>query len=129
MRRRLFSQATATALALGLLALGGASCGRPDSLVLVNVTGLDPTVRELLVTMTLDGTMAKNGQLTAEDPSATSFTVYKDMQHFGIDVPTGTKRLGVKIDGLNVARVVVRTGNGELELAQRKDLDVALHAP
>lgn len=116
-------------LALAVLAMGlvlGAGCGRPDTLVLVNVSGLETEIRELRVTMTLDGVAAKNGQPTSEDPDAMSFAIYKDMQRFGIDVPMGTQKLGVNIDGLNTFRVVVRTGSGMLDLAQRKDLDVVL---
>ena len=120
--------AVLAAACLALCALS-TSCGRPESLVVVSVTGLDPALTELRVTMTLDGVMARNGQPTPEDPDASSFSVYKDMQRFGIDVPVGTQKLGVHIDGLNTARVVVRTGSGQLDLTQRKDLDVALVAP
>lgn len=126
--KKLTRQLAFAALALGLAL--GAGCGRPETLVLVNVTGLDDTtIRELRVTMTLDGVAAKNGQPTAEDPDAMSFAVYKDMQRFGIDVPTGTQKLGVNIDALNSFRVAVRTGSGMVDLTQRKDLDVALHTP
>ena len=121
MRRRFIG----TALLMGAL-LCGASCGRPDTLVLVNVTGLEPEIKELRVTMTLDGVAARNGQPTPDDPDAMSFSIYKDMQRFGIDVPMGTSKLGVKVDGLNTYRVAVRTGSNMIDLAQQKDLDVML---
>ena len=117
-------------LSLAASALFFAGCGRPDGLVVVNVTGIDTAVRELYVTMTLDGQKAKNSQPTPDDDKdGLSFSVYQNMQQFGIDVPSGTRVLGVDVNGLNTARVVVATGTGSLDVTQSQDLDIALHTP
>jgi hypothetical protein len=111
---------------LALLLILATGCGRSASLVIVSVSGLEPAITELRVTMTLDGTPAKNQQPTADDPDASSFSVFKNMQSFGIQVPAGSQTLGVNIDGLNTSRAVVRTGSGTLDVSQQQDLAVAI---
>jgi hypothetical protein len=114
---------------IGSAALFACGCGRADNLVLVSVQGLDSSITELLVTMKLDGVQAKNQVLSPDDPDMSSFTVYKNMQEFGVEVPTGTQTLGMTINGLNTSRVVVKTGDGTLDLSKSKNLDVTLHLP
>lgn len=101
-------------------------CGTPDNLVVVNVSGLEPAITELRVTLTLDGTMAKNPMPPSDNPDITSFAVYKDMRRFGVEVPAGTKQLGINVEGLSTARVALRTGSTTVDLAQRRDAAITL---
>ncbi len=106
-----------------------ASCGRPANLVMVNVAGLEPSITELHVQLTLDGTKARNLQPSDADPDAYSFAVYKEMYRFGIEIPSGTQQLGVHIDGLNTNRVIIKVADGQLNLNQQQDLNVSLRLP
>jgi hypothetical protein len=114
-------------LALGLVALLVASCGLPEDLVVVQVSGLEPAITELRVTITLDMIAAKNLHPVSEVPDPNSFTVYQDMQRFGIQIPAGTSTLGVSIEGLNTAREVRKRGNGTINLAQGQEMRVTLN--
>lgn len=118
---------------LGLGLLGGvvadAGCGRPDNLVVVSVTGLETGITELHVTMTLDSVPAKNAQPSADDPDLNSFSVFQDMQRFGVEVPTGVQTLALSVSALNTSRVVVKSATGQLDLRQGKELSLALHLP
>lgn len=112
----------ALAVALGALP----ACGTPDNLVLVNVSGLESAITELRVSLTLDGAAARNTMPSADNPDTTSFAVYKDMRRFGVEVPAGTKQLGISVEGLNTARVAVKTGSTTVDLTQRHDASIAL---
>lgn len=112
-----------------VLAVCLSACGRPDTLVIVTVQGLEPSITELLITLTLDGVPARNAQPTPDDPDSASFSVYKDRQRFGIDVPSSTQTLGIDLRGLNTSRVVVKRGSAQLDLGQSKDLEVTLYTP
>lgn len=118
-------------LSLGLL--GGvaahAGCGRPDNLVLVNVTGLESSITELHVTMTLDSVPAKNGKPLTDETDPNSFSVFQDMSRFGVEVPAGVQTLALSVSGLNTSRVVVKSATGQLDLRQGKELSLALHLP
>lgn len=118
---------------LGLGLLGGvavdAGCGRPDNLVVVSVTGLETGITELHVTMTLDSVPAKNAQPSPDDPDINSFSVFQDMQRFGVEVPTGVQTLALSVSALNTSRVVVKSATGQLDLRQSKELSLALHLP
>lgn len=109
---------------LGLLAVtaAGGGCGRPDDLVLVTVEGLEATITELHVTMTLDGVQAKNSQPSADDPDINSFSVFQDMTHFGVEVPAGVQTLALSVSALNTSRVTVKSATGQLDLRQTKDI-------
>jgi len=110
-----------------VLALGASSgCGAPDNLVLVNISGLESAITELRVSLTLDGAAARNPMPSADNPDTTSFAVYKDMRRFGVEVPAGTKQLGISVEGLNTARVAVKTGSTTVDLTQRHDASIAL---
>lgn len=113
------------ALSLWLLGLLPA-CGTPDNLVLVNVAGLESAITELRVSLTLDGAAARNPMPAADNPDSTSFAVYKDMRRFGVEVPTGTVQLGISVEGLNTARVAVKTGSTTVDLTQRRDATITL---
>ena len=117
-------------LAVLLLSLLGpmAGCGRSDSLVVVHVAGLVPTITELYVTMKLDGTTAKNTQPLPES-GTDAFVVHQQMERFGIQVPTGSSSLALSIKGFDTNRVVVRTGEVTWSLAQGQDVDVTLVVP
>ena len=101
-------------------------CGGPDNLVIVNISGLEPAITELRVTLTLDGTTAKNPMPPADNPDVTSFAVYKDMRRFGVEFPAGTKQLGINVEGLSTARVALRTGSATVDLAQRREAAITL---
>lgn len=101
-------------------------CGTPDNLVIVNVGGLEPAITELRVTLTLDGAMARNSMPSQDNPDTTSFAVYKDMRRFGVEVPVGTRQLGISVEGLSTARVAVRTGSVTVDLSQRRDTTITL---
>src|SRR5258708_4642769 len=109
---------------LSLLMLIG--CGRDENLVLISVDGLDPAITELSIAMPLDGSSAHNLQPTADDPNPNSFSVYKDMRSFGIEIPPGTQTLGIDIKGLTASRAVEKAGSGQLTLSQSKDLNITL---
>lgn len=112
---------------LGLLLAGLLpGCGTPDNLVLVSITGLEPTITELRVSLTLDGAAARNPMPAADNPDTTSFAVYKDMRRFGVEVPPGTKQLGISVEGLNTARVAVKTGSATVDLSQRREAAITL---
>ena len=112
---------------LALMLMGALSaCGTPENLVLVNVAGLESTITELRVSLTLDGAAARNPMPAAENPDSTSFAVYKDMRRFGVEVPSGTKQLGISVEGLNTARVAVKTGSTTVDLTQRRDATITL---
>lgn len=117
-------------LALAGLALAAISglpgCGTPDNLVLVNVTGLETAITELRVSLTLDGAAARNTMPPSENPDTTSFAVYKDMRRFGVEVPMGTRQLGISVEGLNTARIAVKTGSATVDLTQRRDAAIML---
>lgn len=101
-------------------------CGTPDNLVIVNIGGLEPAITELRVTLTLDGAMARNSMPAQDNPDTTSFAVYKDMRRFGVEVPLGTRQLGISVEGLSTARVAVRTGSVTVDLSQRRDTTITL---
>lgn len=117
------------ALSMVLLAGSLTGCGgRPDNLVIVEVSGLLPRITELYVTMKLDDVAAKNSMpITESGPSA--FVVYQQMERFGIEVPVNTQRLSVEIKGFDTSRETVRQGQGSLELSQSRDLSIELVAP
>ncbi len=124
-RLSVLSRLVRVSVLTALLALA-ASCGTPDNLVVVNVSGLEPAIAELRVTLTLDGATARNPMPPAENPDTTSFAVYKDMRRFGVEVPVGTKQLGISVEGLSTARVAVRTGSATVDLSQRHDATITL---
>lgn len=116
-------------LAAAVLGASLAGCGLPDDLVVVHVNGLETAITELRVTLTLDGATAKNSMPTADSPDTGSFAVYKDMRRFGVQVPGGTRTLGVTVEGLNTARVTVRVGSASVDLSQTHDATVAIERP
>ncbi|MFO0622966.1 MAG: hypothetical protein U0745_16350 [Polyangia bacterium] len=117
------------ALSLVLLVGSLTGCGgRPDSLVVVEVSGLLPRITELFVTMKLDDVAAKNTMPITETGSS-AFVVYQQMERFGIEVPVNTQRIEVDIKGFDTARETVRQGQGSLELSQGHDLSIELVAP
>lgn len=127
MRRRLLKALPRLgALAIVLVAFL-ASCGLPEDLVVVQVSGLDSAITELRVTITLDGINAKNQKPTPEISDVNTFTVYQDKQRFGIQIPAGTSTLGVNIEGLNTAREILKRGMGMINLAQGQEMRVTLN--
>ena len=117
------------ALVVGLLmALVLSSCGGQQNLVVVNVTGLVSEIKELYVTMQLDGVPAKNTRPLPESGDS-AFVVYDQMQRFGIEVPIGTGTLSLDIKGHNTTREIVRSGTGTLNLTVARELSVVLVAP
>lgn len=116
-------------LAAAVLGASLAGCGLPDDLVVVHVNGLETAITELRVTLTLDGATAKNSMPTVDSPDTGSFAVYKDMRRFGVQVPGGTRTLGVTVEGLNTARVTVRVGSASVDLSQTHDATVAIERP
>jgi hypothetical protein len=124
-RLSLLSRLARAGLLLGLVGLG-ADCGTPENLVVVNISGLEPAITELRVTLTLDGATARNPMPPVDNPDTTSFAVYKDMRRFGVEVPVGTKQLGISVEGLSTARVAVRTGSATVDLSQKRDTSIAL---
>lgn len=101
-------------------------CGTPENLVIVNVSGLETTITELRVSLTLDGAAARNSMPGSDNPDTTSFAVYKDMRRFGVEVPSGTRQLGINIEGLSTARVALKTGSATIDLTQRRDATITL---
>ena len=114
------------ALALGLAAFV-ASCGLPEDLVVVQVSGIESAITELRVSITLDMIVAKNQRPSADITDPNVFTVYEDKQRFGIQIPAGTSTLGVSIEGLNTAREVLKRGSGMINLAQGQEMRVTLN--
>lgn len=114
--------ASLLAAVLGLFS----GCGQPDNLVIVQINGLEPAITELRVTLTLDGAMARNSMPAADNPDTTSFAVYKDMRRFGVEVPAGTRQLGISVEGLTTARVALRTGSTTIDLSQQHDTTISL---
>lgn len=90
--------------------------------------GLQRVLTELYVTMTLDGTAAKNTQPLPES-GADAFVVHQQMERFGIQVPTGSSSLALSIKGFDTNRAIVRTGDVTWSLAQGQDVDVTLVVP
>ncbi len=116
-------------LPASFLVLGVASCGgRPANMVIVEVSGLQPRITELYVTMQLDDVAAKNSRPIPESGND-GFVVYQQMERFGIEVPDNTQRISVDIKGYDTARSVVRQGSGSIQLSQSRDLSVELVAP
>lgn len=117
------------ALVVGLImVLALSACGNQQNLVIVNVSGLVAEVKELYVTMLLDGSPAKNTRPLPESGDS-AFVVYDQMQRFGIEVPIGTGTLSLDIKGHNTTREVVRSGTGMLNLTVARELSVVLSAP
>lgn len=117
------------ALVVGLLVVVLLSaCGGQQNLVVVNVVGLVPEIKELYVTMQLDGVQAKNTRPLPESGDS-AFVVYDQMQRFGIEVPIGTGVLALDIKGHNTTREVVRSGTGMLNLTVSHELSVVLTGP
>ena len=75
------------------------ACGTPDNLVLVNISGLESAITELRVSLTWTARRRGNTMPSADNPDTTSFAVYKDMRRFGVEVPAGTKQLGISVEG------------------------------
>lgn len=116
-------------LSLVLLAGSLTGCGgRPDNLVIVEVSGLLPRITELYVTMKLDDVAAKNTMPISESGTS-AFVVYQQMERFGIEVPVNTQRLEVDIKGFDTSRETVRQGQGSIELSKSHDLSIELLSP
>jgi hypothetical protein len=113
--------------ALGLLMLG-TGCGLGPNVVIVNVQGLEPAIRELRVSLLLDGTPARNPAPSTDSPEPLAFAVFRDMRRFAVEVPTGTRQLGIAIEGLNTSRSTVRTGMETLELGTQQEVTVLLQS-
>jgi hypothetical protein len=111
---------------LGILALS--ACGGAQNLVIVNVAGLVPEIKELYVTMQLDGVPAKNTRPLPESGDS-AFVVYDQMHRFGIEVPIGTGTLSLDIKGHSTTRDTVRSGTGSVNLTVARELSIVLSAP
>jgi len=116
-------------LSVAMLALCMSGCGgRPQNMVIVQVSGLLPRITELYVTMKLDGVPAKNS-MPVPETGTSAFIVYQQMERFGIEVPDNTQRLELDVKGFDTARDTVRQGQGSLDLTQSRDLSIELVAP
>ena len=116
-------------LSVAMLALGVSGCGgRPQNMVIVQVSGLLPRITELYVTMKLDGVPAKNS-MPVPETGTSAFIVYQQMERFGISIPDNTRRLTIDVKGFDTAREIVRQAQGSLDLSQSHDLSIELVAP
>ena len=116
-------------LSVAMLALGVSGCGgRPQNMVIVQISGLLPRITELYVTMKLDDVPAKNS-MPLQETGTSAFIVYQQMERFGIEVPDNTQRLDLDVKGFDTARDTVRQGQGSLDLTQSRDLSIELVAP
>lgn len=114
------------ALATGVMALS--ACGPSPNLVTVRVEGLVPNIKELFVTMQLDGTPARNSRPMAESGDS-AFVVHDEMSRFGVEVPSSTGTLALDIKGYDNLRETVRSGAGSVSLGVSHELTITLTGP
>ena len=93
-----------------------AACGGGDTLVVVQVSGLDTTITQLNVTIQLDGALASPSKGSGCSDSRGVFEVCEQKERFGIDIPMGTQRLDLTVDAVDTNRQPRKRGQGSLDL-------------
>lgn len=93
-----------------------AACGSGDTMVIVQVSGLDTTITQLNVTIQLDGALASPSKPSGCSDSRGVFEVCEQKERFGIDIPTGTQRLDLTVDAVDTNRQPRKRGQGSLDL-------------